>query len=125
MLEDSAPAVLLTDSAGRKALAGCALIMPVIDLGDVGCWAEESALNLDCAGIGLTPHHLAYVIYTSGSTGTPKGVRSSTRMLSTSSAGLETRLPRRRSSERFSPPRSILIWRCMNASYHSLLVQPS
>jgi amino acid adenylation domain-containing protein len=74
MLEDSGPAALLADGAGRAALAGCAIKAPMIDLGDAAQWASEPAANLDCAALGLTPRHLAYVIYTSGSTGKPKGV---------------------------------------------------
>jgi amino acid adenylation domain-containing protein len=74
MLQDSAPAALLADSAGQAALAGCSVDAPVIDLADAAQWAGAPAANLDCAATGLTPRHLAYVIYTSGSTGTPKGV---------------------------------------------------
>ncbi|UZE26281.1 amino acid adenylation domain-containing protein [Pseudomonas sp. B21-056] len=69
MLEDSAPAVVLAQSATVGLLAGA--LMPVIDLGS-GLWQDESVLNPQV--LELTSAHLAYVIYTSGSTGLPKGV---------------------------------------------------
>ncbi|CDF96574.1 MULTISPECIES: non-ribosomal peptide synthetase [unclassified Pseudomonas] len=69
MLEDSAPAVVLAQSATLGLLADAT--MPVIDLGS-GRWQDESVSNPEVAG--LTSSHLAYVIYTSGSTGLPKGV---------------------------------------------------
>jgi amino acid adenylation domain-containing protein len=74
MLADSAPVAVLTESAGKAALAGHHIAAQVIDLGDAAQWAGESDANLDCAAIGLGPRNLAYVIYTSGSTGAPKGV---------------------------------------------------
>ena len=72
MLADSAPVAVLSDAAGRGALAGYAWDLPMIDIGDDALWADEPASNPERA-VGLTPRHLAYVIYTSGSTGTPKG----------------------------------------------------
>ncbi|WP_432779452.1 amino acid adenylation domain-containing protein [Pseudomonas corrugata] len=69
MLEDSAPAVVLVQTATLGLLAGAK--MPVIDLGS-GLWQDESVSNPQVPG--LTSAHLAYVIYTSGSTGLPKGV---------------------------------------------------
>ncbi|HEX9940248.1 MAG TPA: amino acid adenylation domain-containing protein, partial [Longimicrobium sp.] len=74
MLEDSAPAALLTE--GR--LAGVVgplldrLPLPVIQLDAGAEWESRPAANPVVAG--LTPDHLMYVIYTSGSTGQPKGV---------------------------------------------------
>ncbi|WP_139271819.1 non-ribosomal peptide synthetase, partial [Pseudomonas sp. NFACC04-2] len=69
MLEDSAPAAVLAQTATLELLAAAS--MPVIDL-DSGLWQCESPLNPEVTG--LTSSHLAYVIYTSGSTGLPKGV---------------------------------------------------
>jgi amino acid adenylation domain-containing protein len=75
MLEDIAPAVLLTNGATKAALAGRRHETCVVDLdADAPSWAAQIARNLDRAGIGLDTRCLAYVIYTSGSTGLPKGV---------------------------------------------------
>ncbi|MFL5383165.1 MAG: non-ribosomal peptide synthetase, partial [Longimicrobiaceae bacterium] len=72
MLEDGAPAALLTEPALRPLFAGATL--PVVELGAPGAaWDERPASNPPRDG--LEPGHLAYVIYTSGSTGRPKGVR--------------------------------------------------
>ncbi|HVG45898.1 MAG TPA: amino acid adenylation domain-containing protein, partial [Longimicrobium sp.] len=68
MLEDSAPAALVTQSSLSGTFAG--LNVPAVELD--AAWAEGPETNPACAG--LTPDHLAYVIYTSGSTGRPKGV---------------------------------------------------
>ncbi len=79
MLEDSAPAVILTH-AQASAKVGMLLARAiegarVIDLEvDAGCWADERGTNPDMTSKGLDSRHLAYVIYTSGSTGRPKGV---------------------------------------------------
>ncbi|HEX6372560.1 MAG TPA: amino acid adenylation domain-containing protein, partial [Longimicrobium sp.] len=69
MLEDSAPALLLTRAslAARFADAG----VPLLDLADEAAWA--GAPSADPERGGLRPEHPAYVIYTSGSTGRPKG----------------------------------------------------
>ncbi|MGX4727874.1 amino acid adenylation domain-containing protein, partial [Pseudomonas corrugata] len=69
MLADSAPAVVLAQTATLGLLADAT--MPVIDLGS-GLWQDESVSSPQVAE--LTSSHLAYVIYTSGSTGLPKGV---------------------------------------------------
>jgi amino acid adenylation domain-containing protein len=69
MLEDSAPAALVTQSSLAGTFAG--LGVPVVEL-DAAAWAQGPDTNP--ASAGLTPEHLAYVIYTSGSTGRPKGV---------------------------------------------------
>ncbi|MDR6962097.1 amino acid adenylation domain-containing protein, partial [Pseudomonas brassicacearum] len=69
MLEDSAPAAVLAQTATLELLAAAS--MPVIDL-DSGDWQDEPVQNPEVAE--LTSSHLAYVIYTSGSTGLPKGV---------------------------------------------------
>ncbi|WP_155709524.1 non-ribosomal peptide synthetase, partial [Burkholderia stagnalis] len=81
ILSDAAPAVVLVDPAGRKALAdalGDALLSQytLVDV-SVGSppWNGLSADNLSPHALGLTSRHLAYVIYTSGSTGMPKGAQ--------------------------------------------------
>jgi amino acid adenylation domain-containing protein len=71
MLEDSAPAALVTQSSLAGSFAG--LDVPVVELdAPAAAWAEGPETNP--AHVELTPDHLAYVIYTSGSTGRPKGV---------------------------------------------------
>ncbi|WP_236277980.1 non-ribosomal peptide synthetase, partial [Pseudomonas poae] len=67
MLHDSAPVVVLAQSATRALLGD----VPVIDL-DHGTWQHQPATNPEVPA--LTARHQAYVIYTSGSTGQPKGV---------------------------------------------------
>ncbi|CAJ7049286.1 non-ribosomal peptide synthase [Burkholderia pseudomallei] len=73
ILDDSRPAIVLADAAGRTALDALAGAPPIADLhADASRW---SALPSTPPRVeGLTPRHLAYVIYTSGSTGQPKGV---------------------------------------------------
>ncbi|QEW42744.1 non-ribosomal peptide synthetase [Burkholderia pseudomallei] len=73
ILDDSRPAIVLADAAGRTALDALAGTPPIADLqADASRW---SALPSTPPRVeGLTPRHLAYVIYTSGSTGQPKGV---------------------------------------------------
>jgi amino acid adenylation domain-containing protein len=75
MLEDSAPAVLLTQRHLRKLFTKCIATLPVVDLADpTPAWRDEPTTNPDPDSMGLTAQHLAYIIYTSGSTGQPKGV---------------------------------------------------
>ncbi|HYH80783.1 MAG TPA: amino acid adenylation domain-containing protein, partial [Longimicrobium sp.] len=71
MLEDSAPAAVLTQGALAGTFAG--LGVPVLDL---DAPAPDRSLDAETnPGRGaLAPDHAAYVIYTSGSTGRPKGV---------------------------------------------------
>ncbi|GAB3350938.1 amino acid adenylation domain-containing protein [Lysobacter tyrosinilyticus] len=71
MLEDSAPAVLLTQADLRTMLEPIAPGVPLCLLDDAQL-ASQADTNPVVAGLG--PRHLAYVIYTSGSTGQPKGV---------------------------------------------------
>ena len=74
LLEDSAPAVLLVDRAGRAAGAG-ARGVPRVDLeADALDWEHDPESNVTTASTGVGPENVAYVIYTSGSTGLPKGV---------------------------------------------------
>ncbi|HET9182778.1 MAG TPA: amino acid adenylation domain-containing protein [Candidatus Angelobacter sp.] len=73
MLQDSRPAVLLT----QKHLCGVFRQvegLKVIDLEGGQAWSDQGDSNLEHTAIGLSPHNLIYVIYTSGSTGMPKGV---------------------------------------------------
>ncbi|WP_428844670.1 amino acid adenylation domain-containing protein, partial [Pseudomonas syringae] len=69
MLQDSAPAAVLAQTATQGLLADVSV--PVINL-DLSNWQDESVQNPQVPG--LTSAHLAYLIYTSGSTGLPKGV---------------------------------------------------
>ncbi|MCF5216483.1 syringopeptin non-ribosomal peptide synthetase SypC, partial [Pseudomonas syringae] len=69
MLQDSAPAAVLAQTATQGLLADVSV--PVINL-DLSDWQDESVQNPQVPG--LTSAHLAYLIYTSGSTGLPKGV---------------------------------------------------
>ncbi|MEF9386894.1 non-ribosomal peptide synthase/polyketide synthase [Ralstonia solanacearum species complex bacterium KE056] len=68
MLEDSAPAAVLTQGPVLEQLG--MLSVPLLDLAS----PLESEAEHDPQVEALKPHHLAYVIYTSGSTGRPKGV---------------------------------------------------
>jgi amino acid adenylation domain-containing protein len=74
MVEDSAPAVLLTHppQAATAAALSAGSGIPVLDLADAAAWADRSAENPDGAEVG--PENLAHVLFTSGSTGRPKGV---------------------------------------------------
>jgi amino acid adenylation domain-containing protein len=71
VLQDSAPAALLTQASLAERFAGVETRVVALDA-DASSWAGEPEANPDRAG--LTPDHLAYVLYTSGSTGRPKGV---------------------------------------------------
>jgi len=83
MLEDSAPAVLLTQSHLESLFTGFAATALILDLDDATPpWKDQPDTNPNGARVGLTPEHLAYVIYTSGSTGSPKGVMIEHRSLS-------------------------------------------
>ncbi|HET8772838.1 MAG TPA: amino acid adenylation domain-containing protein, partial [Thermoanaerobaculia bacterium] len=69
MLEDAAPAVVLTQERLRAQLPGTSAQVMTVD--------SEGRARLQPASPiadGATPDDLAYTIYTSGSTGTPKGV---------------------------------------------------
>ncbi|HEX6911547.1 MAG TPA: condensation domain-containing protein, partial [Longimicrobium sp.] len=74
MLEDSAPAVLLTHPplAATVAALAAGSAVPVLDLADGAAWAHRP--ETDPARAGLGPRSLAHVLFTSGSTGRPKGV---------------------------------------------------
>jgi amino acid adenylation domain-containing protein len=75
MLEDSAPAVLLTHDAALGAVVGRWPEQGMVNLErDAWQWEGRSERNPDRRGSGLDARNLAYIIYTSGSTGLPKGV---------------------------------------------------
>ena len=74
MLEDSRPAVLLTQSHLRGVFTEIREDLRFIDLKRAEVWSNQPDSNLDHAAIGWTAKDLVYVIYTSGSTGQPKGV---------------------------------------------------
>lgn len=73
MLTDSAPVLVLTQSAlrGRLPLGG----KPSLELDRERALLEDQEIgDLDPAALGIGSRSLAYVLYTSGSTGKPKGV---------------------------------------------------
>jgi amino acid adenylation domain-containing protein len=73
MLADSAPHVLITQSAVRAVPGDFPTSMATLMLDAApGPWQAWPATNPEPGASG--PAHLAYVIYTSGSTGLPKGV---------------------------------------------------
>ena len=75
MLNDSAPAVLLTQRQVKGLFSGLGATLSVLDLSTAAPpWKNKPTKNLSRVSTGLMPEHLAYVIYTSGSTGAPKGV---------------------------------------------------
>jgi amino acid adenylation domain-containing protein len=75
VLEDCAPAVLLTQTSLLSLFPHVSDTLPVVDLlAERATWLNLPGTNLGSKATGLNPHHLAYVIYTSGSTGKPKGV---------------------------------------------------
>jgi amino acid adenylation domain-containing protein len=77
LLEDSAPALLLTQTSLP---ATWPHHVPVLHLDVASIFAAQS--EADPQIDGLDAQHLAYVIYTSGSTGKPKGVMVTHRSLS-------------------------------------------
>ena len=75
MLEDSAPAALLTHDAATATLALHSPAVPILNLDrDALQWAAQSPHNPSLVSDGQDTQRLAYIIYTSGSTGNPKGV---------------------------------------------------
>ncbi|WP_405858833.1 amino acid adenylation domain-containing protein [Streptomyces sp. NBC_00090] len=77
MLEDAAPALVVTTRAGVDGLPGTGVPLLVLDAADTRAElaaADPAPLTDADRTTALTPGHPAYVIYTSGSTGRPKGV---------------------------------------------------
>ncbi|WP_354571578.1 amino acid adenylation domain-containing protein [Rhodococcus sp. UYP9] len=72
VLEDSAPAVVLTWSGREARLGGSASVLDVDTL-DLNAMSGTAVGDHDRTAT-LRPSDVAYVIYTSGSTGLPKGV---------------------------------------------------
>ena len=72
MLEDSAPAIVLTQSHLRNTVLADTSQTLALD-GDWAGIAGFDASNLTDDGVVFADTNLAYVIYTSGSTGKPKG----------------------------------------------------
>ena len=75
MIEDSSPAVILTETpqAERDRADGASWDVPSVDLDtDTAAWRRQSARAL--AGGTAGDDDLAYIVFTSGSTGRPKGV---------------------------------------------------
>ncbi|WP_086879646.1 non-ribosomal peptide synthetase [Streptomyces rhizosphaericus] len=70
MLDDAAPALLLTSGAVAGRLPRTTVPTVLFDTLD----ATEPAADAPVPAAALSPQHPAYVIYTSGSTGRPKGV---------------------------------------------------
>src|SRR5262249_1796430 len=74
MLNDSAPAVLLTQRRWRGLFSGVSENLPALDLDNVAPqWRGLPETNPVWNRIGGDSRSLAYLIYTSGSTGAPKG----------------------------------------------------
>ncbi|WFB06234.1 amino acid adenylation domain-containing protein [Streptomyces sp. LX-29] len=75
MLDDAAPAAVVTDTATAPRLPAAAHALPLVtvDATDVSGFAD-GPLSQDERTRPLLPRDAAYVIYTSGSTGRPKGV---------------------------------------------------
>jgi amino acid adenylation domain-containing protein len=94
MLEDSAAAVLLTQSHLREALP--AFAGHIVDVDGVAPELGEPE------PIEVTPDDVAYAIYTSGSTGRPKGVLNTHR-------GIVNRLLAMQDSYRLGPPDRLLL----------------
>jgi amino acid adenylation domain-containing protein len=92
LLEDCAPAVLLTHSGLRPRLQPPSCCTTVA-LDEHSPWAAAPTHTPihapDLCDVPSDGSHLAYVIYTSGSTGTPKGVMVEHRQLSNQIAALQ------------------------------------
>ncbi len=73
ILEDSAPVVLLAQTALAERVP-VETLMVLLDGPDAARIGQQAQGNLNRSQHGLSVHYPAYVIYTSGSTGAPKGV---------------------------------------------------
>ncbi|HEY2117170.1 MAG TPA: amino acid adenylation domain-containing protein, partial [Candidatus Angelobacter sp.] len=74
MLDDSRPAVLLTQSHLRGLFTEIRDDLKLIDLEGSEAWSNQPDSNPEHTTVALSAKNLAYVIYTSGSTGMPKAV---------------------------------------------------
>ena len=74
MLEDAAPAVILTDQSSSARLADDSTRATLLLDAQWDSIATEDGLDLEVTETGASADELAYLIYTSGSTGKPKGV---------------------------------------------------
>jgi amino acid adenylation domain-containing protein len=74
IVEDSAPAAVVTQPHLARFVAGVAGVAPVIELGAASTMVRGDQQETNPDRGALTPNHVAYVIYTSGSTETPTGV---------------------------------------------------
>ncbi|EGH74853.1 AMP-binding protein, partial [Pseudomonas syringae] len=82
MLENSAPAVILTQHALHSVLPSSSVPVLLLDPEHAECEGLLAQPDHNPLRTELLPEHLAYVIYTSGSTGLPKGVQVSHQALS-------------------------------------------
>ncbi|WP_413470059.1 amino acid adenylation domain-containing protein, partial [Pseudomonas syringae] len=82
MLENSAPAVILTQHALHSVLPASSVPVLLLDPEHAECEGLLAQPDDNPLRTELPPEHLAYVIYTSGSTGLPKGVQVSHQALS-------------------------------------------
>jgi amino acid adenylation domain-containing protein len=75
MLEDSRPAVVLTQGNSDAAFSGIGEKFLALNFSEVTTqWQQEPDINPVWNKTEGNSKHLAYIIYTSGSTGVPKGV---------------------------------------------------
>jgi amino acid adenylation domain-containing protein len=88
MLQDSRPAVVLTQTSLAALFEQTAVPLVLLDAG-AASWASRPESNPRPRG--LSAEHLVYVIYTSGSTGLPKGVMNVHRNVANRVLGIQTR----------------------------------
>jgi len=75
MIQDAAPAALLTQTHLRSLFSNLDRGVTVLDMNEAApAWRNYPETNPDAGRVGLSSSSLAYIIYTSGSTGKPKGV---------------------------------------------------
>ena len=74
MVNDSAPAVVLTQTALLDVVNSVAGDKQVINIGNAAAFWNELPAVAEYKSNSVSANNLAYLIYTSGSTGSPKGV---------------------------------------------------
>ncbi|MCI0423294.1 MAG: AMP-binding protein, partial [Acidobacteria bacterium] len=95
MLEDSIPAVLLTQTDLQEQFEGFSDSLQMVNLAvDASQWRTRPDTNPDCLSTGVNPQHLAYLIYTSGSTGLSKGVMVYHQSVVNLFSGLKSNIPK-------------------------------